>query len=217
VNDSPISSAFRTLVEALRRRAEGIPFAAPLAQDAEAIQTFLDDLVRAEVELRDSLPNTDDLADGVNQDTTQPVPDNGDFERFKPILLPEETTGPQFFAKITGSADADTPNQNRWVYAWTEQAKATAGYGGWSNKAAPVRSGTTTVKPARNMMEDMNNGAGVEGNGVDVANLDTATYTFAIQPIPAGVIVVMHEVVEAATGTTEYWFSSANGVDGTCD
>ena len=124
-------------------------------------------------------------------------------------------TGVQFFAQLTDNVAADAPAQNRWHYAWAERVKTVAGYGGWT-APDPARSGTTTSDPARNLVEDMNNNAGVEGNGVNVANLDTADYTFAIQPIPAGVIVVMHEVV-LPDETKEYWFSVVNGVDGTCD
>ena len=130
-------------------------------------------------------------------------------------VFPARATG--FWAIITGSAADGT---NRWKYAWTEQSKTVAGYDGWANKTSG-RSGTTSVDPARNTIEDMNDASGVQGNGVDVANLDTADYTFAIQAAPAGVVVWMYIVEIPALGevdaSTEYWFSYVNGVDGGCD
>lgn len=123
-----------------------------------------------------------------------------------------------FWAKIGSSAEADSPAINRWLYAFTEQTRTAAGYGGWSTKANGT-TGTTSSNPARNFVEDMNDGLTVEGNGVDLDNLDTADYTFTIQACPSGVVVLMHEVKFniGETSYTEYWFSYENGVDGTCD
>lgn len=119
-----------------------------------------------------------------------------------------------FWAKITDNAEADAPAQNRWVYAWSEVYKSAAGYDGWTT-LENGRSGTTSTDPAYNFIEDMNDGSGTEGNGVDLDNLDTADYTFTIQACPTNNIVWMQEVT--VDGTVEYWFAYENGVDGGCD
>jgi len=113
-----------------------------------------------------------------------------------------------FWAEITASAADGT---NRWKYSWAERVKTSAGYGGW---AAPA-GGLSGTLDARNTIEAMNSGAGVQGNGVDVANLDADAYTFALQPAPDGVIVWMRPVRVGAA--LEYWFQYETGVDGTCD
>ena len=118
-----------------------------------------------------------------------------------------------FWAKI-GEKAAD--GDNKWKYPWAEQEKTVAGYGGWTDLSGG-RSGTTEADPARNTVEDMNTGVGADrqGNGVILEHLDTAEYTFTIQPCPDGVVIWMREV-PGPDGTTEYWFQYANGVDGTC-
>ena len=114
-----------------------------------------------------------------------------------------------FWAKIGANAADGT---NRWKYAWTEQTKSSAGYGGWGNLSGG-RSGTTGISPARNSIEDMNDGTGVQGNGVDI---DGTAFPagFSVQACPANNIVWMESV---SVGTAvEYWFSYENGIDGTC-
>jgi len=111
-----------------------------------------------------------------------------------------------FFARISGNTADGT---NRWYYSFVEVEKTGAGYDNWTTQAGG-RTGT-----ARNLSEDINDAAGVQGNGVDLANLDTADYTFTIQAVPTNGLV---RVWETRTGaTTEYWFQYENGVDGTCD
>jgi len=127
------------------------------------------------------------------------------------FIYPAETS---FWAKITGSAAADSPAQNRWKYAWSEVYKSSAGYGGWS-VVSGGRSGTTSSDPSYNSIEDPNDNSGVEGNGVDVNNLDTSDYTFAIQPVASGAIVRMTPVAQGSN--VEYWFAYENAVDGGCD
>jgi len=113
-----------------------------------------------------------------------------------------------FWARITGStADGD----NRWTYSWEEVAKTGAGYGGWG----ALDDGRTGADNAYNSIEDMNAATGVQGNGVDVAHLDTDDYTFALQPCPTDAVVWMREV--KVDGDAEYWFAYENGVDGGCD
>jgi hypothetical protein len=113
-----------------------------------------------------------------------------------------------FWGRITASL-AD--GANRWRYSFVEVEKTVPGYGGWSQKSG----GHIGAVNARNSIEDMNSASGVQGNGVNVANLDTDRYTFTIRPCPSNCIVRMHEVRFGST--TEYWFAYANGVDGSCD
>ena len=117
-----------------------------------------------------------------------------------------------FWAQITGSSADGT---NRWKYSWKRLAdvKASAGYGGWQD-ADPSETGNLN---ARNTLEDMNAATGTQGNGVDVANLDTDEYTFTIQACPSGAKVWMREVDVEGETDTEFWFLYANGVDGECD
>ena len=107
------------------------------------------------------------------------------------------------------SANA-SDGDNKWSYTFAEIEKTSAGYGGWTALTGG-RTGTM-----RNTIEDINAAAGVQGNGVTAANLDTADYTFTIQPLPNSVPVWVREVVVAGAAV-EYWFSYENGVDGECD
>ena len=119
----------------------------------------------------------------------------------------------EFWARIDSSTALNAAPITKWSYTFTEVQKATLGYGGWATKA----NGHAGV--AYNSIEDMNDGAGVQGNGVDVDNLDTAEFTFAIQPAPADVIVRMYRVLLTVLDneTPEHWFQYENGVDGECD
>ena len=121
-------------------------------------------------------------------------------------MFPSEIRLQGFIAIITGKAADGT---NRWKYTFVEVEQTTAEYGGWTTLASG-RSGTS-----RNLSEDINDAAGVQGNGVDLANLDTADYTFTIQAVPTNGLVRMWEAQNEAV--TEYWFQYENGVDGTCD
>jgi len=145
------------------------------------------------------------------------LPDTGGGEL--EVLIDVGDTG-GFWARIDGCAAADSPPKNRWKYAWSEVAKSSAGYDGWTAPGGG-RSGTTTANPAYNTIEDMNTGASghTEGNGVDPDHLDTDDYTFTMQPCTTGNIVRMREVQFAVEDEeqVEYWFSYANGVDGECD
>jgi len=106
-----------------------------------------------------------------------------------------------FWAELGSASDL---GNDRWSYAFTEVEHTGAGYDGWATKTGG-RSGT-----AYNTIEDMNDGAGVEGNGVDLGTLDTPTYL----PAASGAIVWMHEL-KHDTGSTpriEYWFQYENEV-----
>lgn len=114
---------------------------------------------------------------------------------------------PAFPARITASA---TDSTNRWTYSFVEVVKKTAGYGGWSTRTGG-RTGT-----ARNMFEDLNDGTGIEGNGINVDGTDFPA-GFTMQPVPAGTVVMVYRVLEASAGAQEFWFDFVNAVDGTCD
>lgn len=100
--------------------------------------------------------------------------------------------------------------KKRWFYAWVEVEKTGTGYDGWTTKSGGL-SGTTTVNPIYNRIEDRNRAVGLCGNGVDIVNL---TGSFAIQPIPSFVPMLAWPV-EGPSGT-EYWIEYENGVDGAC-
>ena len=127
----------------------------------------------------------------------------------KPPAPPMGRPGP-FPARI---GVYQNPGDNKWEYDFVEAEKTAEGYGGWTTLAGG-RSGT-----AYNSIEDMNSDSGVQGNGVDVAHLDTDDYTFAIQKCPAGNVVWMRTVrfMVGEVAKTEYWFSYESGVDGECD
>ena len=119
----------------------------------------------------------------------------------------------KFWVRIGGNSSA---GDHKWNYAWAEVYKASAGYGGWSTLAGG-RSGTTGSNPGRNTLEDMNSSSGVQGNGVDVANLDpaeTGSDTFEIMPCTSNNIIEMTKV--PYSGSFEYWFKYENGVNGNC-
>jgi len=125
-------------------------------------------------------------------------------EQTEPMLLPKDAG---FWAWASANA---SDGDNKWSYTFAEIEKTSAGYGGW----AALTGGRTGTM--RNTIEDINAAAGVQGNGVTAANLDTADYTFTIQPLPNSVPVWVRGVV-VTDNTVEYWFSYANGVDGSCD
>lgn len=124
------------------------------------------------------------------------------------VLVLDVGTAPEFWG-VLGTATSD--GDYKWTYPFDQVRKATAGYGGWATFTGAV-SGT-----ARNSLEDMNSDSGVQGNGVNLTNLDTTAYTFTIQPAPAGAIVRVHAICVEGSSTIEYWFEYANGVDGSCD
>ena len=107
---------------------------------------------------------------------------------------------------IVISAALVAPGQ--WIYVVRERIKQTPGYGGWIDRP------NGREVPAFALVEDMNDGEGVENHGVDVDNLPG---TFATQPLPVGSRVVVTEVRFADGNNLEYWITgSMNGVDGSC-
>ena len=97
----------------------------------------------------------------------------------------------------------------QWFYIVRERIKQSQGYAGWDDKPNGREVG------AYHYAEVMNDGAGVENHGVNVDNLPG---TFATQPLPDGLSVVVTEVRLADGSTLEYWITgSMNGVDGSCN
>jgi len=134
------------------------------------------------------------------------------------IILPFDwlQIQPIFWAKIT-DATLDAAGVNRWLYDWSEVVKGADGYGAGWGVLTNGRSGTDSIDPLYNSTENMNTGAAahIEGIGVDMDNLVTDDYSFAIQPCPGNNIMAV-KIVKTTAGF-EYWIVSyPNGVDGTC-
>ena len=113
-----------------------------------------------------------------------------------------------FWVKITGHAQ-DGANK-RWFYAWSEAVKTSAGYGGWQVLEAG-RSGTTSVDPIYNIVEEGNGSGGAYHNGVASSNLSG---TFDVQPIPDDTYLWCRIVYGG--DEAEYWVQYENAVDGAC-
>lgn len=94
---------------------------------------------------------------------------------------------------------------NRWQYPFTEAQYRQQGQ--WEQRVGG-RSGV-----AFNTLEAPNSDSGVQGNGVDVANLPEGVN---LVPIGAGSVVWMRRVVNCQTASDEYVFAAVNQVDGAC-
>lgn len=113
-----------------------------------------------------------------------------------------------FWAFIDDNASVG-PNQ--WEYFFTEAIKVGPGYAGWQ----PRTDGRIGV--AYNLAEVPNDGAGDEGNGIDMANLPSG---FSMQPFASGVPVLLTVLLvpDGLGGSVyEYWFHGYNAVDGECE
>lgn len=106
----------------------------------------------------------------------------------------------------TGNQDADG-NPVQWTYPAEQVYKVSAGYGGWSTFTGGW-SGT-----AYNGAENLNDGSGRQGNGVDHDGSDYPT-SIKMRPIQPDTIVAARLV--NVGGTVEAWFDLVNGEDGTC-
>lgn len=120
------------------------------------------------------------------------------------------TPATSFWAKITGSLAMDGAS-NRWQYAWSEQVRTATG---WETPAGG-RSGTTEEGFALNSVEANNDGAGVQGHGVDI---DGADYPagFALKPIRGEPVRRMWQEIDT-DGNVCYSFEATNTDDGTCE
>ena len=112
------------------------------------------------------------------------------------------SAAPRIRAQILGSSSAAT---NRWSYSWEEVEPGATG-GTYATKTGGRNS--TADGLAWNQREASNAPTGVQGNGIDVANL---TGTMALQPAPAGLVIELRE-----SGTGWWEFDYENGVDGSC-
>lgn len=110
-----------------------------------------------------------------------------------------------YFAVTASTQDG---SNKRWTYTMRRHEKSAAGYAGWT-EVSPADEIT-----AYNDQEEDNGSSGLFGNGVDSANL---TGTLDVKPAPTGKGVHRVYRVTAADGTTEYWFSHANAIDGGCE
>ena len=107
------------------------------------------------------------------------------------------------WAKITSSTSiAD----HRWSYGF--EAVKYDKLGAWTT----IVDGLTGT--AYNTIEANNDDAGIQGNGVDLANLPTGV---TIVPIGVGAIVELRAVTNCETGAVEYVFQAVNQVDGACE
>ena len=115
--------------------------------------------------------------------------------------IPEQS---EIFARITGNTVAGT---NKWTYDWEEVR---------FESDQPITTGSvrksSTYGQALNLMELLNDGVGVQGNGVDVANLDG---DFAIQPISDRAVVMLRGPY-TISGEDRWFFQATNAVDGSC-
>jgi len=110
----------------------------------------------------------------------------------------------EWYARITGATAAGA---NKWLYDWEQVVTQDDG------AFLAVVDGLTSVThgQARNAAEESNTGAGVEGNGVDRANLPT---TFTMQPIGPRVVVMSGPFGLATAPYTV--FHATNSDDGAC-
>lgn len=114
----------------------------------------------------------------------------------------EQSGGDALWAEITSATGI---GDNRWAYgiAQVEYLKE----GTWDT----VIGGITGV--GYNSIETPNGATGVQGNGVDVANLPSGV---EIVPLGVGAVVRAYPVTNCDTGGTEYVLEAVNQVDGTC-
>ena len=139
--------------------------------------------------------------------------------RLELIQLPatpvEDTVTPPIDSDIVWclvTANLGSAGPNRWTYELTRVRKTAAGYGGWTpitdEEGQPVR-----IAPAYFAMENANKASGVQGDGVDLDNLDSR---FSLKPVPVGDSLVLARPVPLGEGF-EWWFwIPMNAIDGKC-
>jgi len=114
------------------------------------------------------------------------------------LLAQDYKASPRIYGALTG-ATPDGPN--RWIYTF-EQVEAGEG-GIWEQVEGGI-SGN-----AINTAEVGNGDSGIQGNGVDLANLEDID--FEIVPLGAGAVFAMTGPVDDV-----WFFSASNLVDGVC-
>lgn len=115
----------------------------------------------------------------------------------------EDSRPGSLLARITA---ATSVGPNRWEYGWQEAKFADGAVGVVSGGRTSANNGT-----AFNLAELANDGAGVEGNGVDRAHLPAG---WAMQPIRER-FVVLDGPFRDASGPV-WFFSATNADDGEC-
>lgn len=111
-------------------------------------------------------------------------------------------------ARITGSTML---GDNRWAYTWEECRLAPSG----AFEAVSGGLGSASSGEAINLTEASNTDTGVQGNGVDRANLPE---TFTMMPAPAGIVVELTGPWPRASLPLAPWwiFAYENADDGAC-
>lgn len=122
------------------------------------------------------------------------------------IVRPVPIQSVRFLARITGAVEEAT---HKWVYTWEEIKLNTSG------NPELVTGGRTSaaVGDAINLFERSNTGSGVEGNGVDRANVPPG---FEMKPAPVGLVVWL-EGPSPRIPLAPWWtFFYSNADDGMC-
>jgi hypothetical protein len=123
------------------------------------------------------------------------------------VDLPTVAEQTSIFVQITASTLIGAAGSNIWEYDWSE-VRFDAGI---PSIVGATRTSTTHGK-ARNTMEMLNTGSGVEANGIDV---DALTGTFEMQPISDLAIVELRGPFPPIA-TPLWYFASTNAIDGEC-
>lgn len=112
----------------------------------------------------------------------------------------------RFLARITGAVEE---GPNKWVYTWEEVALNTSG------NPALVPGGRTSAAAgeAINLFERSNTGSGIEGNGVDRANVPPG---FEMKPAPVGLVVWLEGPAPRIPLAPWWTFFYSNADDGAC-
>lgn len=108
-------------------------------------------------------------------------------------------------AIVTGSTEI---SPNRWRYSWSEARFVS---GKW--EALPLGYTEATAGFAYNGIESGNSAGGVQGNGVDVANLPAG---FSIRPVGVNASISLEGPFIDGDGERFWAFDAVNMVDGAC-
>ena len=126
-----------------------------------------------------------------------------------PNVIPSMYGQFSIWAKITGNAADGT---NKWKYAWTEQQRTASG---WQDLSGG-RTGTTSTDFAVNANEANNDGAGIQGNSIDIdGTVFDDNSDLEIQPVQGDPVVRVWAEL-SSTNTLVYTFEYVNAVDGEC-
>lgn len=112
----------------------------------------------------------------------------------------------RFLARITAAVEETT---HKWVYTWEEVTLNTSG------NPTLVSGGRTSAAcgEAINLFERSNTGSGVEGNGVDRANVPPG---FEMKPAPVGLVVWLEGPSPRLPSAPWWTFFYSNADDGMC-